>query len=85
VGPLDTRVKLNDVNGLISLLIFKFVIPAEAGIQMFPLVLDSRFHGNDTKIRNEKPSITLVMPLSLCPAPDLWDMVSLTKGDKGGF
>ncbi len=68
MGALDTRVKFNVVNRLISLLIFKFVIPAEAGIQMFLLVLDSRFHGNDTKIRNAKPSITPVMPPSLCPA-----------------
>jgi hypothetical protein len=76
---------LNDVNGLISLLIFKFVIPAEAGIQMFPLVLDSRFHGNDTKIRNEKPSITLVMPLSLCPATTFMGKDQFGKWGLRGF
>jgi hypothetical protein len=35
MGVLDTRAKLNVVNRLKSLLIFNFVIPAEAGIQVF--------------------------------------------------
>jgi len=34
-----------DFVGIKNLLFY--VIPAEAGIQSFPLVLDSRFHGSD--------------------------------------
>jgi len=48
MGVLDTRAKLNVVNKLKSQFIFKFVIPVEAGIQVFLVGLDSRFHGNDT-------------------------------------
>jgi hypothetical protein len=34
--------------------LFKVVIPAEAGIQDFPMIfLDSRFHGNDLTTRME--------------------------------
>jgi hypothetical protein len=36
-----------------------------------PIVVEDKFHGNDTKIQNAKPSITPVMPLSLCSAPPL--------------
>jgi hypothetical protein len=61
VGALDTRAKLNVVNNSKSLSLFKFVIPAEAGIQYFPLVLDSRFHGNNTQKRHVKASIAPFM------------------------
>jgi hypothetical protein len=56
------------------------VIPAEAGIQCFLQVLDSRFHGNDKQIRYAKASIEpITRSLLVSSPPNLWDTLSLER------
>jgi hypothetical protein len=50
---------------------------------MFLLVLDSRFHGNDNKIRYVKASISQVMRPPLVSSPQLMGHDQFAKGWKG--